>query len=96
MVMVALTSITFWSHLVNMLAMSTTIHTSKVIPSQAQRQAFNFQLIYNIVTFKCIGFTHSLESQETLRQVSKLLEEGKEVPVQVVPEPDYQKAIILS
>ena len=44
----------------------------------------------HIVTFKCIGTTHHVDAQEALRKVSTLLQEGKEVPVKLVCEPENQ------
>lgn len=40
------------------------------------------------ITFKCIGTTHDRTSQETLAKVAPLLENDKEVPVGVFPEPN--------
>ena len=42
------------------------------------------------VTFKCIGATHDSQAQHILQQVSKALDEGKVVPVNIFPEPDNQ------
>ena len=44
----------------------------------------------HIVTFKCIGTTHHVEAQEALQKASKLLQEGKEVPVKLCREPENQ------
>ena len=40
-----------------------------------------------IVTFKCMGSTHHLHAQEALKKASRLLKEGEDVPVRIVPEP---------
>ena len=42
------------------------------------------------VTFKCIGSTHSNESQNVLSKISKILRDGGDVSVCVQPEPDNQ------
>ena len=42
------------------------------------------------MAFKCIGTTHNFNAQEVLRKVSTLLEQGEQVPVKVIPEPDNQ------
>ena len=48
--------------------------------SETESAMFQLPALTHIVTFKCIGSTHSLDSQETLKQVSKLLGEGNKVP----------------
>lgn len=55
-------------------------------------QELEFQLPSqtHTVTFKCIGTTHNFNAQEVLRRVSTLLEQGQQVPVKIVPEPDNQ------
>ena len=40
------------------------------------------------VTFKCIGVTRESCYQNVLQEVARLMQEGEEVPVKVVPEPD--------
>ena len=42
----------------------------------------------HVVTFKCIGTTHHIDAQEALRKASRLLQDGRQVPVELVPEPD--------
>ena len=41
----------------------------------------------NTVTFKCIGVKRDDSYQEALKKVSKLMQEGTNVPVKLVPEP---------
>lgn len=42
---------------------------------------------FHTVTFKCIGASRSMESQDALKNVSELLKEGLEVPVNIFCEP---------
>ena len=42
----------------------------------------------HIVTFKCMGATYDLNSQENLKKVKDLLVQGIDVPVKLVPEPE--------
>ena len=60
-------------------------------PESDSEEETDFQLPSqtHTVTFKCIGTTHDLNSQEVLRSVNTLLGSG-EVPVKIVPEPDNQ------
>ena len=61
-------------------------------PESDSEEETDFQLPSqtHTVTFKCIGTTHDLNSQEVLRSVNTLLGSGEEVPVKIVPEPDNQ------
>ena len=63
------------------------IHTDAESESESE---FVLPLLTHTVTFKCIGTTHHLDAQEALRKVSKLMKEGQEVPVRLIPEPDNQ------
>ena len=40
------------------------------------------------MTFKCIGCQHDAHAQETLKSVSRLLDNGEIVPVNIFPEED--------
>ena len=44
--------------------------------------------VQNTVAFKCIGVTRDTFYQDRLQKVNALMQQGKEVPVKMVPEPN--------
>ena len=51
-------------------------------------ETFTLPAQTHIVTFKCMGTTYDLHSQETLKKAGQLLTQGVNVPVKLVPEPE--------
>ena len=45
------------------------------------------ELELSTVAFKCVGVTRDPQNQEALRSANQLIQNGKDVPVQLLPEP---------
>ena len=63
---------------------------SETADSDTELTPFTLPSQTHVVTFKCMGTTYSLHAQETLKEASRLLRQGVNVQVKMVPEPKNQ------